>query len=70
MRIFVESDREAELLTARWSAIKGVLGPEVEAHAILPDGRRLAKFRGGSSPSAQVQTLLEKIRDHLRRQTG
>lgn len=65
MRIIVENEIEAAILRDRWRAIAHTLGPMVEAHAILPDGRRLAKFRGGSSPSAQVQTLLEKMQDHL-----
>lgn len=68
MRIQVESDREAELLCARWGALGAALGPEVEAHATLPDGRRLAKFCGGSSPAAQVKSLTEKIHDYLNRQ--
>lgn len=69
MRIQVESAREAELLCARWGALKAALGPEVEAHATLPDGRRLAKFCGGNSPAAQVRSLIEKIEDYLSHQT-
>lgn len=68
MRIIVETEAEAAILRDRWQAIAYIFGPMVELHAVLPDGRRLAKFKGGSSPAAQVRSLIEKAQDHLSQQ--
>jgi hypothetical protein len=68
VRIIVENAAEAAILLDRWQAIAHTLGPMVELHCTLPDGRRLAKFKGGSSPAAQVRSLIEKAQDHLSQQ--
>lgn len=65
MRVLIEDQQEAAILEDRLRAIAYQLGPTVELHAFLPDGRILHKPLGGLGLAAQCQSLNEKIEDRL-----
>ena len=61
MRVLIEDAQEAAILENRFQALAYQLGPTVELHAVLPDGRVLHRPQGGLTPSAQCQSLNEKL---------
>lgn len=67
MLVVATSPEDERVLPVIWDQLGELMGPKVEIRANLPNGRRLATFRGGNNSAARVRSIIEKANDFVTR---